>query len=243
MASPFDNNPQIQYDLRAAQVAGLTEKDIAMYASQRRNYDYDAARKAGLDDADIIRHNIANVSGAGGTGAFAQEAIPAQVTAPAVGYGMAKGFQTGLKVPGPPVAKFGAGILGALGAAVIPSAVGAAVTDEVKKRAGLGGQYVPSAQPGAQAGTTFGFITGFGLPTIARGAASKLAGSNVGKALGLKPLGAPVAQAGDDVFLQTGANKVNLGASVFLDDVANSSGMTKAFGNFLKKNVQVQEGL
>jgi hypothetical protein len=236
MASPFDNNPQLQYDIRAAQVAGLTEKDIAMYASQRRNYDYDAARKAGLDDADIIRHNIANVSGAGGAGAFAQEAIPALVTAPAVGYGMAKGFQTGLKVPGPPVAKFGAGILGALVGAVIPSAVGAAVTDEVKERAGLGGQYVPSAQPGAQAGTTFGFITGFGLPTIARGAASKLAGSNVGKALGLKPLGAPVAQAGDDVFLQTGANKVNLGASVFLDDVANSSGMTRAFGNFLKKS-------
>ena len=236
MASPFDNNPQLQYDIRAAQVAGLTEKDIAMYASQRRNYDYDAARKAGLDDADIIRYNIANVSGAGGAGAFAQEAIPALVTAPAVGYGMAKGFQTGLKVPGPPVAKFGAGILGALVGAVIPSAVGAAVTDEVKERAGLGGQYVPSAQPGAQAGTTFGFVAGFGLPTIARGAASKLAGSNVGKALGLKPLGAPVAQAGDDVFLQTGANKVNLGASVFLDDVANSSGMTRAFGNFLKKS-------
>lgn len=235
MASPFDNNPQLQYDIRAAQVAGLTEKDIAMYASQRRNYDYDAARKAGLDDADIIRHNIANVSGAGGAGAFAQEAIPALVTAPAVGYGMAKGFQTGLKVPGPPVAKFGAGILGALVGAVIPSAVGAAVTDEVKERAGLGGQYVPSAQPGAQAGTTFGFVAGLGLPTIARGAASKLAGSNVGKALGLKPLGAPVAQAGDDVFLQTGANKVNLGASVFLDDVANSSGMTKAFGEFLER--------
>jgi hypothetical protein len=236
MASPFDNNPQLQYDLRAAQVAGLTEKDIAMYASERRNYDYDAARKAGLDDADIIRYNIANVSGAGGAGAFAQEAIPALVTAPAVGYGMAKGFQTGLKVPGPPVAKFGAGILGALVGAVIPSAVGAAVTDEVKERAGLDGQYVPSAQPGAQAGTTFGFITGFGLPTIARGAASKLAGSKVGNALGLKPLSAPVAQAGDDVFLQTGANKVNLGASVFLDDVANSSGMTRAFGNFLKKS-------
>jgi hypothetical protein len=235
MASPFDNNPQLQYDLRAAQVAGLTEKDIAMYASERRNYDYDAARKAGLDDADIIRYNIANVSGAGGAGAFAQEAIPALVTAPAVGYGMAKGFQTGLKVPGPPVAKFGAGILGALVGAVIPSAVGAAVTDEVKERAGLDGQYVPSAQPGAQAGTTFGFITGFGLPTIARGAVSKLAGSKVGNALGLKPLGTPVAQAGDDVFLQTGANKVNLGASVFLDDVANSSGMTKAFGEFLKR--------
>ncbi len=239
MASPFDNNPQLQFDLRAAQVAGLTEKDIAMYSSQRRNYDYDAARKAGLDDADIIRYNIANVSDAGGAGAFAQEAVPALVTAPAVGYGMAKGFQAGLNigryVPYAP-ARFGAGILGALVGAVIPSAVGAAVTDEVKERAGLDGQYVPSAQPGAQAGTTFGFVAGFGLPTIARAAASKLAGSKVGNALGLQPLGAPVAQAGDDVFLQTGANKVNLGASVFLDDVANSAGMTKAFGNFLKKS-------
>tara|TARA_R110000824_G_scaffold312439_1_gene499481 strand:- start:6266 stop:10477 length:4212 start_codon:yes stop_codon:yes gene_type:complete len=73
MASPFDNNPQIQYDLRAAQVAGLSASDIAKYASQRRNYDYDAARQAGLDDEDIIRYNIAEVSDQGAMGAAVEE--------------------------------------------------------------------------------------------------------------------------------------------------------------------------
>ena len=239
MASPFDNNPQLQYDLREAQKAGLTEKDIARYASQRRNYDYDAARQAGLDDADIIRYNIANVSAVGGPVAFVQEAVPALVTAPAIGYGMAKGFGAGLKVPGPPPVKFGAGILGALIGAAIPGGIGAAATEEIKERTGLDGQYVPSAQPGAVAGETFGFVSGFGLPMIAKGVASKVAGTKLGDALGLKSVGPAVAQSGDDVFLQAGVREVDLGSAVFADAATNNPAMKKAY----QRASKILEGL
>jgi len=236
MASPFDNNPQLQYDLREAQIAGLSEADIAQYAAGRRNYDYEGARRAGLSDADIIRHNIANVSEAGGWGAFTQEAVPAALTAPAVGYGMAKGFQAGLALPIPYLpARFGAAILGALAGGAIPATIGASVTEEVKERAGLGGQYVPSAQKGALAGETFGFVSGFGLPTVARGAAAKLAGTKLGSALGVKPLGPQVALAGDDIFLQTGAKPVDLGSSLFLQSAVSNPGMSQGFGRWLKK--------
>ena len=236
MASPFDNNPQLQYDLREAQKAGLTEKDIAMYAAQRRNYDYDAARKAGLSDADVISYNIADVNDAGAFGAFVQEAVPAALTAPAVGYGMAKGFQTGLKVPGPLPVKIGAGVLGSLIGAVIPSAIGAGITEEVEDRMGLDGQYLPSSQKGAVAGQTFGFISGLGLPTVARGVASKVAGTKLGSALGFKPLG-PEVQAGGDAFLQAGVKRSNLGSAVFLDAVTKNPSMASAYtrvGNKLK---------
>jgi len=234
MASPFDNNPQLQYDLREAQKAGLTEKDIAMYAAQRRNYDYDAARKAGLSDADVISYNIADVNDAGAFGAFVQEAVPAVLTAPAVGYGMAKGFQTGLKVPGPLPVKIGAGLLGGLIGAVVPSAIGAGITEEVEERIGLDGQYLPSSQKGAVAGQTFGFISGLGLPTVARGVASNVAGTKLGSALGFKPLG-PEVQAGGDAFLQAGVKRSNLGSAVFLDAVTKNPSMASAYTRVGKK--------
>ena len=96
MADPFDTIPQLQYDIRAAQKAGLTEADIAQYASKRRNYDYQSARKAGLTDADLIRHNIANVSESGAAGAFVEEALTAVPVSIAMGAGTAAGYGAGL---------------------------------------------------------------------------------------------------------------------------------------------------
>ena len=98
MASPFDTIPQLQYDVRAAQKAGLTEADIAQYASKRRNYDYQTARESGLTDADLIRHNIANVSESGSGGAFLEEA--ASAVAPALAMGAAAPLGWGAGVAG-----------------------------------------------------------------------------------------------------------------------------------------------
>jgi hypothetical protein len=245
VASPFDTNPQVDYDIRAAQKAGLTEEDIARYVSTRRNYDYDSARKAGLSNDDLIRYNISNVSEAGRMGAFMEEAIPSAITAPAVAYGMAKGFGLGARTgatvgawAGPYGAAggfLGGGILGALLGGGIPAGIGMAVTEEVKERTGLGGgQYVPGVQPFAVAGQTTGFITGMGLPGIVRGFAAKIAPTSLGKVLGLKPLGPSVAQAGSDIFLPAGVKPVNLGSAIFINSAATNPGMVNALGKSLK---------
>jgi hypothetical protein len=191
VASPFDTNPQLDYDLRAAQKAGLTEEEIARYASERRNYDYDSARKAGLSDTDIIRYNIEDVSTAGVGRAFLETAVPSALVAKPVMGGFGKGFQVGSRagaalgtgigaVAGrglPPVTAagraLGYGVGGAFGALIggaIPALVGAKVTEEVKEATGRGGQYAPSVYPGVIGGETFGFLFGAGLPV--RGALS-----------------------------------------------------------------------
>ena len=229
MASPFDTIPQLQYDVRAAQKAGLTEADIAQYASKRRNYDYQTARESGLTDADLIRHNIANVSESGSGGAFLEEAASAVAPALAMGAAAPLGWGAGvagaaaLGLTGP--VGVGLAAIGALGAMMTAGGVATAGVDKLKEELDIGGgQYVPSAQMGAVAGETFGFVASLGLPAVARGVAYKLAGTPVGKAFGLKPLGASVAKAGDDLFLPAGVKPVDLGSSVLF---ANAAGNTK----------------
>ena len=230
MASPFDTIPQLQYDVRAAQKAGLTEADIAQYASKRRNYDYQTARESGLTDADLIRHNIANVSESGSGGAFLEEAASAVAPALAMGAAAPLGWGAGvagaaaLGLTGGPVG-VGIAVVGALGAMMTAGGLATAGVDKLKEELDIGGgQYVPSAQMGAVAGETFGFVASLGLPAVARGVAYKLAGTPVGKAFGLKPLGASVAKAGDDLFLPAGVKPVDLGSSVLF---ANAAGNTK----------------
>ena len=142
MASPFDNNPQIQYDLRAAQIEGLSAADIAQYVSQRRNYDYDAARKAGLTDEDIIQYNVANVSDQGAYGAAFEEfatTTPVGLASGAVGTTVGGiGARTGARV--------GAGIGGRVGGAL------GAVGGPMGALAGAG--------VGATVGAGLGFLTG-----------------------------------------------------------------------------------
>ena len=229
MASPFDTIPQLQYDVRAAQKAGLTEADIAQYASKRRNYDYQTARESGLTDADLIRHNIANVSESGSGGAFLEEAASAVAPALAMGAAAPLGWGAGvagaaaLGLTGP--VGVGLAAIGALGAMMTAGGLATAGVDKLKEELDIGGgQYVPSAQMGAVAGETLGFVASIGLPAIARGVAYKLAGTSVGKAFGLKPLGASVAKAGDDLFLPAGVKPVDLGSSVLF---ANAAGNTK----------------
>ncbi len=135
MASPFDNNPQIQYDLRAAQIEGLSAADIAQYVSQRRNYDYDAARKAGLTDEDIIQYNVANVSDQGAYGAAFEEfatTAPVGLASGAVGttaggIGARTGARVGAGIGGRVGGALGAvgGPMGALAGAGVGSTVGA----------------------------------------------------------------------------------------------------------------------
>ena len=243
MASPFDTNPQLDYDLRSAQKAGLTEEDIARYASDRRNYDYDSARKAGLSDTDIIRYNIEDVSTAGVGRAFLETAVPSALVAKPVMGGFGKGFQVGSRagatigtgigaVAGrglPPVTAagraIGYGVGGAFGALIggaIPALVGAKVTEEVKEATGRGGQYAPSVYPGVIGGETFGFLFGAGLPV--RGALSKLSGRTPGTQVSVQ--GGP--------FAAPGVKPVDLGSSIFLDAAATNPGMNRAMANALK---------
>ena len=236
MADPFDTVPQLQYDIRAAQKAGLTEADIAQYASKRRNYDYQAARKAGLTDADLIRHNIANVSESGAGGAFVEEALTAVPVSVAMGAGTAGGYGVGLAgaaalgLTGP--VGLGVAVLGGLTGLIASGGLATAAIDKVKDVTGLGGeQYVPSAQVGAIAGETVGFVAGMGLPTIARGVAAKLGGTSVGKAFGFKELGAEVAKAGEKTFMPAGVKPVDLGSSVLFANAASSSKLASAVKN------------
>jgi hypothetical protein len=236
MADPFDTIPQLQYDIRAAQKAGLTEADIAQYASKRRNYDYQSARKAGLTDADLIRHNIANVSESGAGGAFVEEALTAVPVSIAMGAGTAAGYGAGLAgaaalgLTGP--VGLGVAVLSGLTGLIASGGLATAAIDKVKDVTGLGGeQYVPSAQVGAIAGETVGFVTGMGLPTLARGVAAKLGGTSVGKAFGFKELGAEVAKAGDDVFMAAGVKPVDLGSSVLFANAASSPRLASAVKN------------
>lgn len=233
MADPFDTVPQLQYDIRAAQKAGLTEADIAQYASKRRNYDYRAARNAGLTDADLIRHNIANVSESGAGGAFVEEALTAVPVSIAMGAGTAAGYGAGLAgaaalgLTGP--IGLGVAVLGGLTGLIASGGLATAAIDKVKDVTGLGGeQYVPSAQTGAVAGETVGFVTGMGLPTLARGVAAKLGGTSVGKAFGFKEFGSEVAKAGDDLFMPAGVKPVDLGSSVLFANAASSPRLASA---------------
>jgi hypothetical protein len=236
MADPFDTIPQLQYDIRAAQKAGLTEADIAQYASKRRNYDYQSARKAGLTDADLIRHNIANVSESGAGGAFVEEALTAVPVSIAMGAGTAAGYGAGLAgaaalgLTGP--VGLGVAVLSGLTGLIASGGLATAAIDKVKDVTGLGGeQYVPSAQVGAIAGETVGFVTGMGLPTLARGVAAKLGGTSVGKAFGFKELGPEVAKAGDELFLPAGVKPVDLGYSVLFANAASSPRLASAVKN------------
>lgn len=236
MADPFDTVPQLQYDIRAAQKAGLTEADIAQYASKRRNYDYRAARNAGLTDADLIRHNIANVSESGAGGAFVEEALTAVPVSIAMGAGTAAGYGAGLAgaaalgLTGP--IGLGVAVLGGLTGLIASGGLATAAIDKVKDVTGLGGeQYVPSAQVGAVAGETVGFVTGMGLPTLARGVAAKLGGTSVGKAFGFKEFGSEVAKAGDDLFMPAGVKPVDLGSSVLFANAASSPRLASAVKN------------
>ena len=236
MADPFDTVPQLQYDIRAAQKAGLTEEDIAQYASKRRNYDYRAARNAGLTDADLIRHNIANVSESGAGGAFVEEALTAVPVSIAMGAGTAAGYGAGLAgaaalgATGP--VGLGIAVLSGLTGLIASGGLATAAIDKVKDVTGLGGeQYVPSAQTGAIAGETVGFVTGMGLPTLARGVAAKLAGTSVGKAFGFKELGPEVAKVGEKLFMPAGVKPVDLGSSVLFTNAASSSKLASAVKN------------
>ena len=140
----FGTNPQIRYDIDAAVKAGLSEADIAQYASGRRGYNYQGAREAGLSDADIIRQNIAGVSDAGALGAFAEETAEGLAVAPLAALGGGAGFAAATAL-GAPVAL---GVLGALVLGTAATAAGTFAVDEIKEALDIGGgQYVPSARP------------------------------------------------------------------------------------------------
>ena len=212
----FQTNPQIEYDITGAVKAGLSESDIAKFASDRRGYDYQGARKAGLSDADIIRHNIAGVSDAGALGAFAEETAESLAVAPLAALGGTAGFAAATAL-GAPVAL---GVLGALVLGGAATAAGTFAVDEIKEALDIGGgQYVPSARPGAVAGETTGFIVGFGLPTIARGLLNKVATTSLGTKLGLTP---------------KTAGPVNLGSAEILATSADNGRMRNALGKTLE---------
>ena len=154
MASPFDNNPQLQYDLRAAQVEGLNAADIAQYVSQRRNYDYDAARKAGLTDEDIIQYNVANVSDQGAYGAAFEElatTLPVGVVSGTAGTTAGGiGARTGARVGADIGGRIGSG----LGTIVGRGPLGAAAGYGVGSTIGAGLGFVTGGLIGLIGGTT-----------------------------------------------------------------------------------------